>query len=296
MENLRARLEALCQILCCPDCRGPLRFGDNELPACQTCYRVFDVTDGILILLPLNSLPDARQNDPDYQKWCRISGELLTSYFENGNRVFNIIHHSSHRVAARMLAASGFGNGWTLDLGCGTGAHYGHYPDLERVIGLDISLSSLRMIRRHHPDALLVQGDVYRLPFASGRLARIVSIYNLEHIYHIQAAVEEIRRALSDQGDLIVGLPCEGGLAWNGGRKLTSERHITKTYGLDYRKAIAIDHCNRASDVLRALAWQFQRLNAEYFPFSFLPSLNFNLTVTGHFRKIVRPASQAGGA
>lgn len=43
----------LLEIICCPDCKGELSYNEKESTlTCASCKTVFDVNDGIPILLP----------------------------------------------------------------------------------------------------------------------------------------------------------------------------------------------------------------------------------------------------
>lgn len=43
----------LLEIICCPDCKGELTYNEKESTlTCTSCAHVFEVNDGIPILLP----------------------------------------------------------------------------------------------------------------------------------------------------------------------------------------------------------------------------------------------------
>ncbi|MGE5477078.1 MAG: methyltransferase domain-containing protein [Bacteroidales bacterium] len=267
-------------LMCCPDCGGELAKAVAGVD-CRGCGRHYALTDdGILIMLPTQSLSDDRgQNDPDFQKWLEISSKLSKDYFENGNGLFNRIHHSSHQAIDTIV--KGLPQARTiLDLGCGAGAHYPYHGDDARVVGLDISLNSLRLVRRQFPAAVLIQGDAYKLPFKPASFDVVMSVYNLEHIFHLDACLQNVRRILAADGHFLVGLPTEGGWFWNGGRALTSGRTIPRDYGIDYAKVIAIEHCNTAAKVIAGLRQHFRITARTQWPLAFLPSLNLNFSVT----------------
>lgn len=269
----------LLQVICCPDCRGDLTPVAEAL-RCESCGRSYDQAGGIPNLLPSSSLADDRgQDGADYQRWLEIAADLSKDYFENGNGLFNRIHHSSHRRIAAVQDGLGGGRR-ILDLSCGAGAHFPYHRNLENVVGLDIHRPSLEAARKRYPAANLVQGDIYRMPFREGCFDIIMSVYNLEHIFHLAEALGNVQRLLAATGTFLVGLPCEGGLAWNGGRALTSARSVPKRYGIDYDKVIAIEHCNTAKQVLSELRKAFDIVELTYWPFSFVPSTNLNLTLT----------------
>jgi uncharacterized protein YbaR (Trm112 family) len=270
---------SLAEVLRCPDCSGDIALNAADALRCHGCGRNFDVEGNILCMLPreITPLPEA-YNDPDYQRMSEFFDDS-SSYFTDGNRIFSMIHNSAHRTIARweQEAAS---DSWTLDIGCGRGYHWPFVQDHTHMIGLDIRLESLRHIADHWPDAILLQADLLALPFKSGTIARATSIYALEHIYFIGDALTETARVLADKARFLVGLPCEGGLAWTLGRKVTSERTMSKRYNVDYRKYIALEHCNTAAGIEKALAPHFTTLERELFPFGFLPFIDLNLTLS----------------
>lgn len=53
-------------------------------------------------------------------------------------------------------------------------------------------------------------GDCYRLPFRHRTFDRVINIYNLEHLLHFDFALEETRRILNDDAELLVSVPAEG--------------------------------------------------------------------------------------
>lgn len=275
------------QVVCCPDCGGGL-VAETAALRCESCTRSYDLAGGIPNLLPSSSLADDRgQDSADYQRWLEIAAELSKNYFENGNSLFNRIHHSSHRRIAAVQDGLGGGRR-ILDLSCGTGAHFPYHRNLENVVGLDIHRPSLDAVRQRYPAANLVQGDIYRMPFRDESFDIIMSVYNLEHIFHLPAALANVQRLLAPDGTFLVGLPCEGGLAWNGGRAMTSARTVPQRYGIDYDRVIAIEHCNTAQQVLSELREVFDIAELTYWPLPFIPSLNLNLTLTA----VCRPRSR----
>lgn len=270
-------------ILRCVECSGRnLRYNASKLALlCADCGRVFAVNadDGIIDMFPKNprKLPDIYDN-PHYRAWQAVSSEALSGYFENNNIIFNAIHHSAHKNLARFSQKKKT-DGRILDLGCGTGAHYPYYDNIESVIGVDMNMDSLRKIKKRYPRALLIRGDCYNLPLVESAVSQIYSVYNLEHLWYLEDAIGEARRVLKKGGLFFAGLPCEGGLLWNTGRKFTSERALSKKYNIDYKQVIALEHCNAAEKIMRFLKEKFIIDEVKYFPLPFIPSTHANLTI-----------------
>lgn len=268
----------LAVILQCPDCGGDLDLS-GAAPHCLGCGRAFTVEDGILSLLPSRSKPlPAIYGDPDYRRMSACFDDS-SDYFTDGNSLFKAIHDSAHRSVAAWEGAWPTA-GWTLDIGCGQGYHWPFVADRSRLIGMDIRMESLKKIRRRFPDAILVQANLLSLPFKAGTIVRATSIYALEHIYYLEDALAETARVLADGAKFLVGLPCEGGLGWTLGRKLTSERAMSQRYGVDYRRYIALEHCNTAARIEKALWFHFRALERKLFPLGILPLIDLNLTLS----------------
>ncbi|MEQ9445368.1 MAG: class I SAM-dependent methyltransferase [Rhodospirillaceae bacterium] len=233
------------------------------------------------------SLPDSYK-DPDYLKMSDNFDDS-SSYFTESNPVFRMIHESSHKKVAfwedKHQSKAGNASNWTIDIGTGQGYHWPFVKDNSRFVGLDIRMESLEKIKQIFPDALLVQGNILSIPFKANAFTRAVSIYALEHIYFLNEGLKEIHRILAPEAAFHVGIPCEGGLGWTLGRKLTSERSMSKRYNIDYRKYIALEHCNTALKINKALKLHFKLEKTSHFPFPFLPSIDLNLTRTMQLRK-----------
>ena len=277
--------QGLLPILACPDCRGKVIEASERELRCQDCGRSYEVTeDGIIRMMPSVSkpLPDA-YNDPDYQRMSRHFDDS-SAYFTDGNSLFHLIHESAHRKIASWIASNPR-EGWICDIGCGQGYHYRFVKDLSRTIGIDVRLESLRRVRAISNEIPLIQGDSCALPFQSGSIAGATSVYTLEHVYYLAEALAETARILEPTAPFYVGLPCEGGLAWTLGRKLTSERTMSKRYNVDYRKYIALEHCNTARRVIAHLGQQFKRKDISFFPLPIVPIVDTNLTVALAYSK-----------
>jgi len=50
-----------------------------------------------------------------------------------------------------------------LDLGCGQAWHFRHFPNSIQKVGVDLSMSQLKLARRRNPEALFIQADMSEL-------------------------------------------------------------------------------------------------------------------------------------
>lgn len=88
-----------------------------------------------------------------------------------------------------------------LDVGCGIGA-------IEKrlgydVVGLDVSMPMLEEARRRTDD-LYVNGDATDLPFPPDSFDAVISVTTFEFLDEYQTAVDEIRRVLQPDGQVVV--------------------------------------------------------------------------------------------
>ena len=123
--------------------------------------------------------------------------------------------------------------------------------------------------------------DDHKLPINDNQYDLIFTFFSLEHLYPLQAYLNEYKRILNPGGRLVGAIPTEGGLAWGLGRFFTTRRSIMKKYGLDYDKIIALEHCNTARGVLKALDNTFcpESNNYLWWPLR-LPCIDLNLTIS----------------
>ena len=123
------------------------------------------------------------------------------------------------RVPERDWIASRLDHiGWreglrVLDAGCGPGAYVAgtraRIGSTGTLIALDVGLTRLQDVPGH---AACVQGDVTTLPFAAGSFDVALAMHMLYHVPDIPAAVRELRRAVTDDGVLVVSTNAPGAL------------------------------------------------------------------------------------
>jgi SAM-dependent methyltransferase len=266
-------------LLRCVECAAEVT-SDGDAIACRQCTTRWVSVDGIYDLRPRATLPlPAMYGDANYREWNR---RLTTSqdYLYRSSPLLSWVQNAGHRAIRAMTA--GAPTALTLDMACGDGAHRPYLASGARVVGVDMDQPSLVSHRRRYPDAVAVRGDCYRLPFRDHVFERVINVYNLEHLVHLDFALEEARRVMRSDGELLVSVPTEGGAAWMLGRKLTTARRFTDA-GLDYLRANAIDHCNCVWQIEKALSRHFRPVKRWLFPIG-LPWYHVNLIVTWQLR------------
>lgn len=180
-----------------------------------------------------------------------------------------------HKVCAKLRKNK---NCPVLDMGCGTGDHF-PYIQSEKIIGLDILDEMLNKARKKYPNAELIKGDIFSMPFENKSIESIVSHSVLEHLSPLEGAVKEIHRILSDDGEFIFAIPTEG-LLYILGRKLTTRRHVEKATGVDYEELLKKQHVNKCADIIAMLKKYFLLKKLRGVPF-LIPSINLNAFLVG---------------
>ena len=82
------------------------------------------------------------------------------------------------KVLARLEPGSSI-----LDLGCGSGDPADiEIAKLHQVVGVDISMTQVRLARQNVPQGRFIHGDLSSLHFPNGSFDAVVSFYTLEHL------------------------------------------------------------------------------------------------------------------
>lgn len=156
--------------LSCPDCRGPV---DGDPPCCADCGRVFDVVDGVPVLLPSTLLDTTEAHQH----------ELYNAVAHEYDDVFPkhvAAHYLGKRTGlVRQLVRAG---ARILDVGCGTGqlaaaiAACGY-----TVFGLDLSPGMVRKARDRGLEGTY-SGVGTALPFADNTFDLAITVATLHHL------------------------------------------------------------------------------------------------------------------
>lgn len=175
--------EAVESVLACPRCRGRLVTGlSGEEIRCSGCERRYPVIEGIVDFLGDSRVP---------QETERRTRETLASRYvqENAESILDVV--ATHHCIPVMREKAGafrslFHEGaWLLDIGIGYGWHWQGPPAGVRVVGVDLSLASLRIARKLlGPDGahvVLACADAAALPLRSGCMAGAWSVQAFQH-------------------------------------------------------------------------------------------------------------------
>ena len=211
----------------------------------------------------------------DLEVWRNVNQDLMDWLYSGLTGKFQL---RPHQVVGRCSKT--FTEKRVIEIGCSHRHHllYGN-QSYKNYIGLDIEYKYAATLQSRYENAAVVNGDAYQLPFADNVADAVLSIYNLEHLKKLDTGLKEIYRILKPQGELLIGLPAEGGFAYDLGRNLTSKPYMEKKYGIDYDAVVHYEHCNIFKDILKSLEKDYEIINRRYIPFPFLPSVHFNVIV-----------------
>lgn len=272
------KITDLLLLLSCPDDGHDIvLISENQL-SCSYCNRKYNFENGILKILPSKktALPPVYQNE-DYIKWQSI----FPGVFESRGIFHKIIDESTHRWIAKIFNKQKISDKeWVLDLGCGIGDHFKYFKRLNNVIGFDINEIALLKCREKYKEIILLQGDLYSLPFKNEVLVHVMMLHVLEHMYYLDKALIETERILNKEGFLYMGLPCEGGWLRDTLRAITTSKINSRKYNMDYDKVSKIEHCNDTYKLIDVLGQKFTMLKKRFFPFNLLNCVGVNLTLS----------------
>lgn len=174
----------------------------------------------------------------------------------------------------------------TLEIGAGLGQHL----DFEDISGQDYVALELRQemadaLLAKHPEISTHVGDVEEgLDVPDASFDRVIAVHVLEHLRNLPVALDEIKRLLKPGGVFEIVIPCEGGLGYWAGRRVTSQRLFEKRYGTSYDWYIKTEHFSVPREIVAELDQRFERTRREFWPLK-VPSVHVNLCIGLTYRK-----------
>lgn len=225
-----------------------------------------------------------RDDDPCWREWQTM---YLDFYQDNQRRGFGaIVNDAGYRVMSDVDL-----DGKTiLEIGPGDIRHIEFWNSRpQKFILADIQEGMLLKGVGKLDDAgigsekLLLKRD-QPLPIPDSSVDVVVSFYSLEHIYPLRPYLQQVKRVLKPGGILVGAIPCEGGLAWGGGRLVTSRRWYKKHTSINPDKIICWEHPNFADQIVSMLDVEFIRERLQHWPFAWVPLIDFNLVLKFVYR------------
>jgi SAM-dependent methyltransferase len=140
-------------------------------------------------------------------------------------------HIARYAFAARFAAGRR-----VLDAGCGTGYGAAELTNYASLTGIDVSWDAVDFARRYCSCA---QASVGAMPFRDGSFDLVLAFEVIEHLSDWQALLREARRALGDNGILIVSTPNREYYAEGRGTEGPNPYHIHEFEFGEFRDALA---------------------------------------------------------
>lgn len=216
-----APIDPIRKYLACTECKGALDFNHDKY-SCPVCQRQYGFDEGVFC---------ARE---------RISQH----YFDTKHQVMQVgntspeimalCYSNQAQVAAELIREGDV----VLDIGCGPTVHY-ERPKGSVLIGLDPSFDSLCANSKLDLRAF---GGAENMPLADKSVDRIFFFYSIHHMIgqtvaentaNLTAALQECRRVVRDQGNLVIFDMSPWWPAWQAQRITWNRARITLEDKLD---------------------------------------------------------------
>lgn len=226
---------------------------------------------------------EIRQDDPDWSAWQQFSLEFYQRTQKRG--LGKMVNDAGYEILRHVDLTDRN----VLEIGPGSLPHRRFWtgrPSCYAVVDVrrEFLECSMRMLKQDGLDAASFVLSGHALPLENECVDVLISFYSLEHLHPLSDYLREFCRVMHPGGLLVGGIPCEGGLAWGGGRWLTTRRYIKKHTGIDPDKIICWEHPNYAEHILQALACRFTPVRLHFWPL-WVPLVDFNLICTFIYRK-----------
>lgn len=224
-----------------------------------------------------------QNDDPDWQEWQGFYLEFYQKTQKDGfgKRVNDAGYEILHQVdlATKHVLEVGPGSLPHRRFWQGKPANYTVVDIKQEFINQSTQILVQESVAT---SSFVLSADV--LPMDDASIDIIISFYSLEHMQPLGNYIKEFRRVLRPSGLLVGAIPCEGGLAWGGGRLLTSKRYIQNRSSINPDKIICWEHPNFADQILQSLACHFELVQLQFWPLR-VPLIDINLICSFVYRK-----------
>ncbi len=144
------------------------------------------------------------QCDKNPKKIQNMFDEISTYYDKMNNLISFGTHYIIKILSIKMLEIKP--NTIILDTCCGTGDFSKIiskiYPKT-KIIGLDFSVSMIKLAKQKSPKNVFIQGDCTALPFSENEFDYIIMGFGLRNINDRKKALSEVFRVLKDGGKFL---------------------------------------------------------------------------------------------
>lgn len=189
----------------CPNCQGSFRLGANarverRIQAgtlqCQTCSATFPIVDFIPRFVPLENY--ATSFGVEWNLHARTQYDALSGVNASERRFFEETQWP-REMSGEVIIEAGSGSGRFTEHALGTGA---------MVLSLDYSRAVESNYRSNgeHENLLLVQGDLFRIPFVQGCADRVFCLGVIQHTPNPYGALASISNCVKPGGEIVADI------------------------------------------------------------------------------------------
>lgn len=197
------RLEHL-HLLACPDCQGPLsllreerRQGDHVLDGqlgCTRCRAAYPIRGGVPRFVPLDNY--ATGFGLQWNRHARTQLDSFTGVPLTADRFFKDTQWPRN-LSGQTVLEVGCGAGRFTEVVVATGATL---VSLDYSTAVEANFGS----NGHHPNLLIVQGDIYRMPFPRNSFDRVFCLGVLQHTPDVHKSFQQLPQYLKSGGRLAI--------------------------------------------------------------------------------------------
>lgn len=155
-----------------------------------------------------------------------------------------------------------------LEIGAGT---LNHLPYEKNIRDYDVvePFTDLFKDRTHLLSKIrTVYADISQVPTES-KYKRIISIWAFEHFENLPKVTAEATLRLSNDGELRIAIPTEGGLFWYCAWRFGTGLFFWLKYRLSYKHMMKHEHLNSADEIINVVKYFFDDVKIVRFPFNF---------------------------
>lgn len=137
--------------------------------------------------------------------------ERVAVDFEQGNQLNGYHHFRRLEIILSFLKKLG-GNLFVLDAGCGDGLQMEQYIRSNRVLGMDISFTRLKRVKKRIRGSIVFLGDLFKLPIKEDSFDVVILGEVIEHLEKPEVVLREVHRVLKPSGYIILDTPSQSNL------------------------------------------------------------------------------------
>tara|TARA_B100000579_G_C22705568_1_gene791917 strand:+ start:130 stop:840 length:711 start_codon:yes stop_codon:yes gene_type:complete len=214
------------------------------------------------------------------EEQLKIKKDFYSFWLQKLRKSYGIVDYFNHNFVVRN-SKDHFET--TLEIGAGIGEHL-NYEKLTTIqkrnyYALDSSEILLDQLSSEQQEINAVLGDCQKtFNFEDNYFDRVIAIHILEHLNNLPETIKEVHRTIKSDGQFLVVIPCEGGLAYSIAREISAKRHFKKRYNMSYDWHIKSEHLNYPNEIIYEIEKKFYITKKSFFPL-FLPLIFCNLCI-----------------